>query len=45
MPPLALLAAPKLSLGSRVGLAVMRSYLLIAMIMVGFRTYQLAVGR
>ena len=44
MPPLALLAAPKLSLGSRVGLAVMRSYLLIAMIMVGFRTYQLAVG-
>lgn len=45
MPPLARLAAPKLSLGSRVGLAVMRSYLLIAMIMVGFRTYQLAVGR
>ena len=44
MPPLARLAAPKLSLGSRVGLAVMRSYLLIAMIMVGFRTYQLAVG-
>ena len=45
MPPLALLAAPKLSMGSRIGLTVMRSYLLIAMIMVGFRTYQLAVGR
>ena len=45
MPPLALLAAPKLPLGSRVGLTVLRSYLLIAMIMVGFRTYQLAVGR
>ncbi|MDP9097002.1 MAG: divalent metal cation transporter, partial [Pseudomonadota bacterium] len=45
MPPLALLGAPKLSLGSRVGLAVMRGYLLVAMIMVAFRTYQLAVGR
>jgi len=45
MPTLALLAAPRLSMGSRIGLTVMRSYLLIAMIMVGFRTYQLAVGR
>ena len=44
MPPLALLSAPKLPLGSRIGLAVLRSYLLIAMIMVFFRVYQLAVG-
>ena len=44
MPPLALLATPKLSLGSRVGLTVLRSYLLIAMIMVFYRIYQLAVG-
>ncbi|GAC1571761.1 MAG: divalent metal cation transporter [Sphingomicrobium sp.] len=44
MPPLALLAAPKLPLGSRIGLAVLRGYLLIAMIMVFFRVYQLAVG-
>jgi len=44
MPPLALLAAPKLPLGSRIGLTVLRSYLLIAMIMVIFRIYQLAVG-
>ena len=44
MPPLALLAAPNLPLGSRVGLTVLRSYLLIAMIMVFFRIYQLAVG-
>jgi hypothetical protein len=39
-----LLAAPKLPLGSRIGLTVLRSYLLIAMIMVIFRIYQLAVG-
>ncbi|HIQ17667.1 NRAMP family divalent metal transporter [Mesorhizobium sp.] len=44
MPPLALLAAPKLPLGSRIGLTVLRSYLLVAMIMVIFRIYQLAVG-
>ena len=44
MPPLALLAAPKLPLGRRIGLTVLRSYLLIAMIMVFFRIYQLAVG-
>jgi hypothetical protein len=30
MPPLTLLAAPKLSAGSRIGLTVLRSYLLIA---------------
>jgi Mn2+/Fe2+ NRAMP family transporter len=44
MPPLALIATPKLSLGSRIGLTVLRGYLLIAMIMVFFRIYQLAVG-
>jgi Mn2+/Fe2+ NRAMP family transporter len=44
MPPLTLLAAPKLSPGSRIGLTVLRSYLLIAMILVIFRVYQLAVG-
>jgi Mn2+/Fe2+ NRAMP family transporter len=44
MPPLALLAAPKLSAGSRIGLTVLRSYLLIAMILVIFRVYQLATG-
>lgn len=45
MPPLALLASPKISLGSRVGLSVLRAYLLIATIMVIFRIYQLAVGQ
>lgn len=44
MPPLTLLAAPKLPLGSRIGLAVLRGYLVIAMVMVFFRIYQLAVG-
>jgi hypothetical protein len=44
MPPLTLLAAPKLSAGSRIGLTVLRSYLLIAMILVIFRVYQLAMG-
>ena len=44
MPPLALLATPKLPLSSRIGLTVLRAYLLIAMIMVIFRIYQLAVG-
>jgi hypothetical protein len=44
MPPLALLAAPRLSLGSRIGLTTLRSYLLIAMLMVVFRVYQLATG-
>ena len=44
MPPLALLAAPKLPLGSRIGLAVLRTYLLLAMLMVIFRIYQLVVG-
>jgi Mn2+/Fe2+ NRAMP family transporter len=45
MPPLALLATPKLSTGSRVGLTVLRTYLLIAMILVIVRVFQLALGR
>jgi hypothetical protein len=45
MPPLALLTAPKLSTGSRIGLTVLRTYLLIAMILVVIRVYQLALGR
>ena len=45
MPPLALLATPRLSAGSRVGLAVLRAYLLIAMILVIVRVVQLALGR
>lgn len=45
MPPLALLAAPKLSTGSRIGLSVLRTYLLIAMILVIVRVVQLALGR
>ena len=44
MPPLALLAAPKLSAGSRIGLTVLRTYLLIAMILVIVRLVQLALG-
>jgi len=44
MPPLALLAAPKLSAGSRIGLTVLRTYLLLAMILVIYRVYQLAMG-
>ena len=44
MPSLALLAAPKLSMGSRVGLTVLRTYLLLAMILVIYRVYQLAIG-
>ena len=45
MPPLALLAVPKLSAASRLGLTVLRSYLVIAMIMVIVRLVQLALGR
>lgn len=45
MPPLALLAAPNLSTGSRIGLTVLRTYLLIAMILVVVRVIQLALGR
>ncbi|WP_442544854.1 NRAMP family divalent metal transporter [Arthrobacter sp. KN11-1C] len=44
MPPLALLTAPKLSTGHRIGLTVLRTYLLIAMILVIVRVVQLALG-
>jgi NRAMP (natural resistance-associated macrophage protein)-like metal ion transporter len=44
MPPLALLSAPKLSAGERIGLTVLRTYLLIAMILVIVRVIQLALG-
>ena len=44
MPPLALLEVPKLSTGSRIGLTVLRTYLLIAMILVIVRVVQLALG-
>lgn len=45
MPPLALLAAPKLSTGSRIGLTVLRTYLLIATLLVVARIVQLALGQ
>jgi hypothetical protein len=44
MPPIALLTAPKLSTGHRIGLTVLRTYLLIAMILVVVRVVQLALG-
>ena len=44
MPPLALLGAPKLSIEIRLGLLVLRTYLLIAMILVIVRVVQLALG-
>ena len=44
MPPLALLATPKLSIETRLGLLVLRTYLLIAMILVVVRIVQLALG-
>ncbi|MBV9820640.1 MAG: divalent metal cation transporter [Actinobacteria bacterium] len=45
MPPLALLTRPQLSTGRRVGLTVLRTYLLIAMILVIVRVVQIAVAR
>ena len=44
MPPLALLGAPNLSIETRLGLLVLRTYLLIAMILVVVRVVQLALG-
>ncbi len=44
MPPIALLSAPKLSTGRRLGLTVLRVYLLSAMIMVIVRVAQLATA-
>ena len=44
MAPLTLLAAPKLSAASRIGLSVLRGYLVIAMVLVVVRVVQLAHG-
>ncbi|GAB3267639.1 divalent metal cation transporter [Sinomonas notoginsengisoli] len=44
MPPLALLERPQLSTARRVGLSVLRLYLLVAMVLVVVRVVQLAVG-
>lgn len=44
MPPLALLSRPKLSIETRLGLSVLRVYLLIAMILVIVRVVQIALG-
>ena len=45
MPPLTLLTRPELSTTRRVGLTVLRTYLLIAMILVIVRVVQLALGK
>ena len=45
MPPLALLTRPNLSTTRRIGLSVLRTYLLIAMIMVIVRVVELALGK
>ena len=44
MPPLALLARPALGTGQRIGLTVLRGYLLIAMALVVVKVVQLALG-
>jgi len=44
MPPIALLSTPKLSGGRRLGLTVLRVYLLLAMVLVIVRVIQLAAG-
>ena len=44
MPPITMLTRPQLSTGRRIGLTVLRSYLLVAMIMVIIRIVQLAIG-
>jgi NRAMP (natural resistance-associated macrophage protein)-like metal ion transporter len=44
MPPLTLLARPTLSAGSRLGLTVLRGYLIIAAALVVVRVVQLALG-
>ncbi|WP_454107895.1 Nramp family divalent metal transporter [Microbacterium ginsengisoli] len=44
MPPLTLLARPEVSAGRRIGLTVLRTYLLVAMILVVVRVVQLALG-
>ena len=45
MPPLALLNAPQLSAEVRIGLTVLRTYLLIAMILVIVRVVEVALGQ
>jgi hypothetical protein len=44
MPPLNLLSRPKLSPGRRLGLSVLRGYLIIASALVVVRVLQLALG-
>jgi hypothetical protein len=44
MPPLTLLTRPELSITRRVGLTVMGTYLLIAMVLVIVKIVQLAIG-
>ena len=44
MPPLTLLSPPKLSTETRLGLLVLRTYLLIAMVLVVVRIVQIALG-
>ena len=44
MPPLALLDRPQLSGSRRIGLTVLRAYLLVAMVLVAVRVIQLALG-
>jgi hypothetical protein len=43
MPPLALLTRPRLSAGRRLGLTVLRGYLVVAAAMVVVRVVQLAL--
>jgi len=44
MPPLALLEPPVLATGRKIGLGILRAYLLIAMGLVVLRVVQLALG-
>lgn len=44
MPPIALLSKPQLSTGRRLGLSLLRGYLLLAMVLVIVRVVQLAAG-
>ena len=44
MPPLALLTKPTLSAGRRIGLSVLRGYLLLASALVVVKVVQIALG-
>jgi hypothetical protein len=44
MPPLADLPAPRISTGRKIGLTALRTYLLVAMVLVIVRIVQLALG-